>query len=45
LELDTNRENPNNNPIYIYSQLINEYWVYPGEEEKPLNASSVEGGC
>ena len=38
-------ENPNYNPIYNYGQLINEHWVYPGEEEKPTNAVSVEGGC
>lgn len=38
-------ENPNYNTIYNYAQLINEHWVYPGEEEKPQNASTVEGGC
>jgi hypothetical protein len=38
-------ENSNYNPIYNYSKLMNEHWVYPGEEEKPQNAASVEGGC
>jgi len=38
-------ENPNYNPIYNYSILMNQHWVYPNEEEKPLNATSVEGGC
>lgn len=38
-------ENPNYNPIYNYAQLMNEKWVYPGDEEKPQNAASVEGGC
>ncbi len=38
-------ENPNYYPLYNYSQLINDYWVYPSEEEKPQNAALVEGGC
>ena len=38
-------ENPNYNLIYNYAELMNEHWVYPGEEEKPQNAASVEGGC
>ena len=38
-------ENPDYNPKYNYAQLMNENWVYPAEEEKPQNASSVEGGC
>ena len=38
-------ENPNYNSIYNYAQLINEHWVYPSDEEKPQNATSVEGGC
>jgi hypothetical protein len=38
-------ENPNYNPIYNYSQLMNEHWVYPSNEEKPQNSNSVEGGC
>ena len=38
-------ENPNYNTIYNYAQLMNENWVYPGDEEKPNNSTSVEGGC
>jgi hypothetical protein len=38
-------ENPNYNSIYNYAQFMNEHWVYPGDEEKPQNAASVEGGC
>jgi hypothetical protein len=38
-------ENTNYNPIYNYSQLMNESWVYPSVEEKPQNASSIEGEC
>jgi hypothetical protein len=28
-----------------YSDLINEYWVRPGENERPKNAEKVEGAC
>lgn len=28
-----------------YSKFINQYWVRPGENERPLNAETVEGGC
>lgn len=28
-----------------YTNLINEYWVRPGEGEKPENANIVEGAC
>ena len=28
-----------------YMNLFNEYWVRPGEMEKPQNAKVVEGGC
>lgn len=28
-----------------YPWLFNEYWIRPSEEERPLNASRVEGGC
>lgn len=28
-----------------YPALFNEYWVYPGEEGRPKNASAVEGAC
>jgi hypothetical protein len=38
-------ENPNYNDTYNYAQLMNEHWVYPGEEEKPPKAEFVEGGC
>lgn len=38
-------ENPNYNPKYNYAQFINEHWVKPGQEEKPANASNVEGAC
>ena len=38
-------ENPDYNPMYNYAKLMNEHWVYPAEKEKPINASSIEGGC
>lgn len=38
-------ENPDYSPVYNYAQLMNEHWVYAGEEEKPKNAASVEDGC
>ena len=28
-----------------YSDMYNEYWVYPDGSEKIKNASSVESGC
>lgn len=28
-----------------YRQLFNEYWVFPGESEKPKNANKVENAC
>jgi hypothetical protein len=28
-----------------YSSLMNEYWVRPGESEKPKTANNVEGAC
>lgn len=28
-----------------YLALINEHWIYPGEENKPKNAEKVEGAC
>jgi hypothetical protein len=31
--------------VYPYTNLYNEYWVRPGEHEKPKNASVVEGAC
>jgi hypothetical protein len=33
------------NPKYNYAALINENWVKPSEEEKPLGADTVEGAC
>lgn len=36
-------ENENYNAIYNYSNLMNEHWVKPNIEEKPLNAHKVEG--
>ncbi|OBR89894.1 hypothetical protein CLRAG_38710 [Clostridium ragsdalei P11] len=29
----------------IVSKLYNEYWVRPGENEKPVRAESIENGC
>ncbi|MDP4185520.1 MAG: hypothetical protein Q8862_10210 [Bacteroidota bacterium] len=31
--------------IYPYSNLFNEHWIRPGENEKPQNAIIVEGAC
>jgi hypothetical protein len=31
--------------VYPYTNLYNEYWVRPGENEKPTNVNLVEGGC
>lgn len=28
-----------------YSSLINEYWLRPGQKERPKNANQVEGAC
>lgn len=38
-------ENPDYNPVYDFSKLMNEYWVKPGETERPKNADKVEGAC
>ena len=38
-------EDANYNSFYNYAKLINESWVKPGKEEKPKNASIVEGAC
>ena len=35
----------NYNTVYDYPGLFNEYWIRPGEEDKPPNAQVVEGGC
>jgi hypothetical protein len=31
--------------VWPYSNLFNEHWVRPGQDEKPKNASVVEGAC
>lgn len=31
--------------VYPYSNLFNEYWVRPGEAERPKSAQAVEGAC
>ena len=28
-----------------YNNLMNEFWVYPSESERPSNAANVEGAC
>jgi hypothetical protein len=38
-------EDLNYNPTYNYAQLINEYWVFPGNEDRPKNAHIVEDAC
>jgi len=39
-------ENEQYNSTYNYvTQLMNEHWVRPETEEKPLTANIVEGGC
>lgn len=44
-------ENPNYGvkewgiPYAGYSNLMNNYWIRPGEEGKPENANQVEGAC
>lgn len=38
-------ENPNYNKIYNYANLMNDYWIRPGEESRPLNANAVEDAC
>ena len=32
-------------PSGLYSNLMNEYWVRPGENDRPKNAEKVEGAC
>lgn len=39
------RENPDYSSIYNYAELMNEYWVRPGDNLKLQNANKVEGGC
>lgn len=41
----TRWEDPNYNPTYNYSALMNEYWVKPDKKEKPDIAEKVEGAC
>lgn len=31
--------------VWPYSNLFNDYWIRPGEKEKPKNITVVEGGC
>jgi len=31
--------------VYPYTNLYNEYWVRPGENEKPKNVKLLEGAC
>jgi hypothetical protein len=38
-------EDSNYNPIYNYARLMNEYWIYPADEDKPKNANIVEDAC
>jgi hypothetical protein len=38
-------ENPDYNPVYNYAALMNEHWVKPAEEERPVAANKVEGAC
>lgn len=38
-------EDPNYNPDYNYAALMNEHWVKPSEEERPVAAKKVEDAC
>lgn len=38
-------ENPDYNPDYNYALLMNEHWVKPAEEERPMAAIKVESAC
>ena len=38
-------ENPDYNPDYNYAALMNEHWVKPSEEERPVAAKKVEDAC
>lgn len=38
-------ENTNYNPKYNFSKLINQHWVKPDDQDKPINADTVEGAC
>lgn len=39
------RWNKENYSKYNYKALLNPYWIRPNENETPLTAKSVEGGC
>jgi hypothetical protein len=32
-------------PVGSYSNLMNEYWTSPLEDERPNKMNKVEGGC
>lgn len=34
-----------NHIVYPYTNLFNDYWVRPSNEETPISAESVEGSC
>ena len=34
-----------NLPYGFYTEMFNEYWIKPGQKERPLKADSVEGAC
>lgn len=38
-------EDSNYNATYNYTQLMNEYWVKPSEDETPKQAKLIEAGC
>jgi hypothetical protein len=38
-------EDPRYHELYDYSQLMNEHWVRPDEQERPQGAGQVEGAC
>lgn len=38
-------EKPEYYRLFDYSKLFNEYWIRPGEANKPMVADSIEGGC
>lgn len=38
-------ENPDYNPVYNYSKLMNDYWVKPNENETPKKSTIVENAC
>ncbi len=38
-------ENPGYNPNYNYAALMNEHWVKPADEDRPVAANKVENAC